>query len=261
VNTPSQDRFKALEQELQTLRGQLAFTQARLEEAEAVVQAIRSGQVDAMIVSTQAGQRVFTLQGADYIYQCLVEQMGEGAATVAEDGLILYGNQQLACLLNCPLNKVIGSYLNKFIASQDQKTFASLLQNIQEKEILTQELSLITEDEKLEIPVKFSLKQIKIDNLSINSIVITDITESKIKEATKLAQVLNQAIAAIVRYRAFPNNTWIFDYWSEGCEILLGYTAAELIADQNLWASRVYAEDLESIVTQSFEKFKQYKDN
>ncbi|NIO00054.1 MAG: hybrid sensor histidine kinase/response regulator, partial [Anaerolineae bacterium] len=68
---------------------------ARLEEAEETLRAIRSGEVDAVIVSGPQGEQVYTLKGADHTYRLLIEQMKEGAATLAAEGTILYCNRRL----------------------------------------------------------------------------------------------------------------------------------------------------------------------
>ncbi|WP_271253709.1 ATP-binding protein [Pseudanabaena sp. Chao 1811] len=259
----SQAHLEILRQEVESLRQQLADTQERLAVTEETLQAIRSGEVDAVVVSTSQGAQVFTLQGADYVYQCLVEQMGEGAATVSTEGLILYCNKQLSELLNCPLKNLIGAQLENFVAPQNRKEFGLMLQQSQQEATLTMELSLIGlvetkaqyQDQDIsknkEIPVKLSLKQFNLDQLVVNSIVITDITESKVKEATKLNQILKRAIATITNYQFYPDCTREFEYWSDGCEVLFGYTAAELMADQNLWASRVEPEDLKMLIAQT----------
>lgn len=271
----SQDHLEILRQEVESLRQQLAETKERLVVTEETLQAIRSGEVDAVVVSTSQGTQVFTLQGADYVYQCLVEQMGEGAATVSTEGLILYCNKRLAELLNFPLKNLIGSQLEDFVAPQDRQKFLLLLQQSEVETTLTMEVSLMgvaetkdidTDRRKIdinvdidrrqknrntEIPVKLSLRQFKLDELVVNSIVITDITESKVKEATKLNQILKQAIATITNYRFYPDCTREFEYWSDGCEVLFGYTAKELMADQNLWASRVEPEDLKTLLAQT----------
>jgi two-component system, cell cycle sensor histidine kinase and response regulator CckA len=95
--------------ELENLRQELAEVKERLKLAEETLQAIHSGEVDAIVVATKEGDRIFTLQSADHIYRHLIEQMGEGAATVSDPELILYSNQKLSELLNCPLNNLIGS--------------------------------------------------------------------------------------------------------------------------------------------------------
>ena len=69
---------------------------ARLEEAEATLDAIRRGEVDALIVAGPAGNQVYTLTDADRIYRTLIEEMNEGALTVAGDGMILYANRRFA---------------------------------------------------------------------------------------------------------------------------------------------------------------------
>lgn len=259
----SQAHLELLRHEVESLRQQLADTQERLAVTEETLQAIYLGEVDAVVVSTSQGTRVFTLQGADYVYQCLVEQMGEGAATVSTEGLILYCNKQLSVLLNCPLKSLIGAQLEDFVAYRDRKSFVQMLQQSQKEATLTMGLSLIsaveTEDRNKEIPVKLSLKQLQLDEIVVNSIVITDITESKVKEAAKLNQILKQAIATITNYRFFPDRSQEFNYWSDGCEVLLGYTAAELMADQKLWASRVESEDLETITAHTLVACQQNK--
>lgn len=88
----------------------------------------------------------------------------------------------------------------------------------------------------------------------INALV-TDITQGKIREATKLNQILNATNAVVIGYRIFTDESWIFDYWSEGCEQLFGYTATELIADQDLWISHVIPEDVAKIKPQIFTDF------
>jgi PAS domain S-box-containing protein len=69
----------------------------------------------------------------------------------------------------------------------------------------------------------------------------------------KLKRILDNAIATIASYWAFPDRSWTFNYWSVGCEKLLGYTAEELINDQNLFSSRIPREDLEQVIFAEFE--------
>ncbi len=67
--------------------------QARLDEAEETIRAIRAGEVDAVIVQGEAGEQVYTLHTADQPYRTLVEQMREGAAILAVSGDVLYCNR------------------------------------------------------------------------------------------------------------------------------------------------------------------------
>ena len=71
----------------------------RVKEAEETLNAIRDGEIDALVVAGAQGERVLTLQGADYSYRMLIEEMGEGALTLTLEGVIFYANPRLAEML------------------------------------------------------------------------------------------------------------------------------------------------------------------
>src|SRR5277367_6674302 len=91
----------------------------RLEEAEAVVEAIRNGIVDAVVVNAAPGESVYTLEGADRPYRLLVEAMQQGVAVVNPDGVILYCNPCLADLFKMSVEKVTGCSVAGFVAEAD----------------------------------------------------------------------------------------------------------------------------------------------
>ncbi len=70
---------------------------------------------------------------------------------------------------------------------------------------------------------------------------------------TKLNDILDSAISAISNYRVYADYRWHYEYFSAGQEIIFGYTAQELMADQNLWMSRVYPEDFQNVILPNFE--------
>src|SRR3977135_3011985 len=71
----------------------------RPEEAEQALQAIRSGEVDAIVVGGPAGDRVFTLAGADHDYRVLMDEMSEGVATLGNGGLVSYCHARFATIV------------------------------------------------------------------------------------------------------------------------------------------------------------------
>src|ERR1700728_4166257 len=81
---------------------------SRLREAEETLEAIRTGEVDAVVIAGSHGQQVYTLENADRPYRVLVEQMQEGAITLSESGIILYCNERFAALVASPHDSVIG---------------------------------------------------------------------------------------------------------------------------------------------------------
>ena len=100
---------------------ELEDARARLNEAEETLRTIRSGEVDALIVPGARGEQIFTLKSADYIYRMLIEEMNDGALTLAADGQILYANRRFAEMLKTPLEKVIGSTIHTWIAPDNQR--------------------------------------------------------------------------------------------------------------------------------------------
>src|ERR1700681_3963701 len=94
---------------------QVSDLHARIAELEKPLRAIRMGEVDGVLVSGPHGDQVFTLQGAEHPYRLMVETIDEGAATLADDGTVLYANRSFAEIFDVPLEKFIGSPLNDFV--------------------------------------------------------------------------------------------------------------------------------------------------
>ncbi len=111
---------KQLSVELEALR-------ARLAEAEETLDAIRSGEVDAVVVSGRNGEQIYTLKGAEYAYRALVELMNEGAAVIAADGAVLYSNRRLNDLVQLPAHEVVGRPVTALAAGDDQQEIQALV--------------------------------------------------------------------------------------------------------------------------------------
>lgn len=93
----------------------------RLSEAEETLNAIQNGQVDAVVVNGSKGTQVFTLEGSDYAYRILIEEMNEGVALLTTDLSIYYCNSKLASMLEVPLENMIGKPITDFIPSDQLK--------------------------------------------------------------------------------------------------------------------------------------------
>lgn len=113
--------------EIVELRARNRELEQRLAESEQTLEAIKSGEVDAILISTKEGDRIFTLKGAEEPYRILFEQMNEGAITVSEDGGILYTNQSFARVMRTSLEKVFGSNIEDYIEPAQIGSFRDLL--------------------------------------------------------------------------------------------------------------------------------------
>ena len=91
-----------------------------LQEANETLDAIRNGEVDAVVVGGPHGQVVYTLENADRPYRVLVEQMREGAVTLNAQGTVLYCNQSFAELIGLRNEVIVGEPIFGFVEDRGQ---------------------------------------------------------------------------------------------------------------------------------------------
>lgn len=106
---------------------EIAALRARLAEAEGTLQAIREGEVDAVVVSGSRGDRVFSLTGAESVYRQITETMSEAAFILSLDGRILFCNRQFSVLVRTPQEQVISRRLHDFVPAGRRNEMDALL--------------------------------------------------------------------------------------------------------------------------------------
>lgn len=171
--------------------------QARLEELEETLRAIRSGEVDALVVSGPSGERVFTLQGAEHPYRVLVESMNEGAATLTPDGMLLYANLRFAQMIAAPLEQLIGSSLYDIVQQPDECHLLDLLKKAEESPQKV-ECQLHIKGGS-DVPVYLSLSLLKEYDFRAISLIATDLSEQRQREL-ELARI-NAALQIEIEQR------------------------------------------------------------
>src|SRR5215203_689113 len=169
ANKETYNKREELEKELEDLRYQL-------EEANETIEAIRTGQIDALVVQGDNGHELYTLKSADHTYRVFIEKMTEGAVTLNKDGLILYCNSQFATMVNMPLSQVIGLEFSAFVAPEHSLQYRELFQKCW-KEDCKGEVLLLTGEKQ--IPVQLSLTILELDEGAALSIILTDLTVHK----------------------------------------------------------------------------------
>jgi len=103
---------------------------SRLVEAENNLHAIYSGEIDALLLADETGERrIFTLRSADAPYRALVERMQEGAATLSVTGDIVYCNQRFADLVGRPLEQVFGAAIGSFLPQPEGDILRAMLEH------------------------------------------------------------------------------------------------------------------------------------
>lgn len=148
----------------------------QLEEADEMIEAIRTGQIDALVVQGQKGHELYTLKTADQTYRVFIEKMTEGAVTLNAEGLILYSNSRFAEMLGRPLPQVTGMPFQTFVTAAYRDTLAGLMQKGWQAESKGE---VLLDNSDGPVPVLLSLTTLQLDEGISLSIILTDLTEQK----------------------------------------------------------------------------------
>jgi PAS domain S-box-containing protein len=175
-----------LHQALAQCREDNESLRAQLEELRETLAAIQNGSVDALVVDSPDGQRVYTLEGAEYVYRTLIERMQEGAVILTPGGTIHYCNRRFAELIHMPLEKVVGRPFADWVAAADRPALSELLSGGLER----LELVLHANDGAT-TPTTVSAIAVPGSGLSGMCLVVTDLTErlrdqARVSEAERL---------------------------------------------------------------------------
>ena len=155
--------------------------QASLQESKETLEAIRNGEVDAIVVT---GNRIYTLAGAEHPYRVYVEQMQEGAVTVGADGLILYCNQRFSDMIGAPLERVIGSVISPYLSTESWEKISAVVG----AESVAKHESVLRRRSGEEIPVNFTASKLCLADQNVICLVVTDLTSQKFDEELRLAK-------------------------------------------------------------------------
>ena len=171
--------------ELTRLRGQL-------EDLLAAFTAIRGGGVDAIMVGGPNEERLYTLTSADRPYRVIVEEMGEGAATVSERGVLLYVNRRLSTLIGRARRDLIGTDVTALVDPTDRSQLINLL-DAPAGHTNRAELNLAGRDGAT-IPALTSATGLDIDGVLVRCLVAADLS-SRRRHGREIADA-NVVIAA-----------------------------------------------------------------
>jgi PAS domain S-box-containing protein len=167
----------------------------RLQEAEDTINAIREGHVEALVVSASDGEQIYTLRTADQPYRLMVEQMREGALTLAADGTILYCNQRFAELMGRPAERIAGQALEDFLHPDDMPT----LQRVLNSASCRTEVQLKTADGAVN-PAQLSSITLNIDDVRTVAVVVTDLTHERTERGLRESNRLKDEFLATLSH-------------------------------------------------------------
>lgn len=163
---------------------------SRVLEIEEALTAIRNGEVDAIMVSGEKGEQVYSVSSAETPYRTFIEEMSEGAVTLTREGMILYCNPKFAEIVQAPYETVVGSTLSRFITPKDNSKLDSFLAQKTHKK---HDVLIVTLNNTLFLRLSIHLlpAYLQGDNYLL---IATDISDLKKNE-----NELNKIIAKLVR--------------------------------------------------------------
>lgn len=195
---------------------EIADLKSRLAEAEDTLRALRSGEVDALVVDGKSGAQVFTLKSAAEPYRLLVEQMREGAMTLSLDGVILYCNEAFADIVGKSAPRIIGSSALDYLCDRDFKHLAD------HRGCRGCEMS-IRKVTGGHAAVSVSSAPLLVDGEAVISVVVTDLSGHQL-------HLRHEAIVKSVGvpiYSLSPD--LIIENWNPGAEALYGFAPHEIV--------------------------------
>jgi PAS domain S-box-containing protein len=173
----------------------LAEVWAELRELQQMIEAIRTGKVDSLLIGPPGQEQVhFT---ADRSYRLIVAAMNEGAATVSTSWVILDANPRLGSMTGRDASELIGTPVLDLIAEAYRGRFARLL-DVAVGESARGEVDL-TGSDGTAVPVQLAVSGFDLDGMLVRCLVLTDLTAQRAAES--LVRALTAELEARVKRR------------------------------------------------------------
>jgi PAS domain S-box-containing protein len=150
----------------------------RLAESEATLQAIRNGEVDAIVVSGTEGDKIFTLTSAETPYRIIIEEMEEGAVTLSDQGTILFCNRRFAELVEIPPENIVGKNFDEFFPDYSIDRFNNIFA-LNPHGRITDETTIISNRSGKQVELHLSMCKLPYSIPGNICIIASDISELK----------------------------------------------------------------------------------
>lgn len=160
----------------QDLLAEIEQLRQQLGDANDTIEAIRNGEVDALVVAGKNGHELFTLHSADRTYRTFIEQMSEGAVTLNPDRIIVYCNSSFANMVGKLSRDVITSSFEKFVMTIDQIKVRDFIEKGWGQDVKGE--TFLNRD-GVSVPVQLSITSLNMDNGKALSIIVTDLSAQK----------------------------------------------------------------------------------
>jgi PAS domain S-box-containing protein len=178
--------------------------------------------------------------------------------TTFPQGQIVTVNSAFCCITGYGAEEVIGSRIAETAIWGGLDRYQELIEILQCNDSVSDyETTFCTKSGTLHTAL-LSAEIIKLEGQPYLLTIARDITDRKQLEQSlrsseaQLSTILNDACVSIASFRLFADRTWIYDYYSAGCQAIFGFTSEEMMTD--LWWSAVHPEDQQSIILPALDR-------
>ena len=190
--------------------------------AREALQAIRSAETDALVVSTADGDQLFSFTGVDRPYRLFVEATARGSLVASRDGVILSGNARIAEMSGIAREELIGSHLSVLFTEDPTASRCAAPPTDDAASPLEFVLRMRTGDE---LPVSVTASTIDLDGVPVTCLLVTDISQRRRSEEGNRfqAQLLDTVGEAII----VTDAQGVVTYVNRAAETLYGRSRTE----------------------------------
>jgi PAS domain S-box-containing protein len=203
------------------LKKEVVELRGKVRELEETLDAIRSGEVDAIIVSKDDTRQIYTLDGTDHPYRSLVENIQEGALTLSRTGMILYTNTRFAEMVQLSPDKVFGTSLVDHICPEHRTEIEEALSEIMRK---ASRIHVRIRQETGSLPALISMNPLSSDEDTKISVIITDRKDDEdcIRLQARMLDAVGDAVIAV-------DTSHRIIFWNEAATRTYGWGPEEVI--------------------------------
>jgi signal transduction histidine kinase/CheY-like chemotaxis protein len=162
------------------MTSELAELREQLREAHEIIEAVRNGTVDSLVIGPPGEEQVHPL-GSNRLYRLIIECMNEGAATVSAGGVILYVNPCFCQMVGRPASELVGTGVGELATTASRPTLAPLLA-VGPGDSARVELEL-TVPGRSPLAVVVSASGFKMDDAFFQCLLVTDLTARRQAES------------------------------------------------------------------------------
>jgi len=203
------------------LKKEVGELREKVRELEETLEAIRSGEVDAIIVSKGDVERVYTLEGTDHPYRALIDTIREGALTLSRTGMILFSNTRFEEMVQLSSDKVLGTSIFDHVCPEFQMEINEAVREIVRNSIRAR---VRIRQGSASLPVLISMNALTPDENTKISVIITDRKkdEERLHLQAHLLDAVGDAVIAV-------DSDHKIIFWNEAATRIYGWRPEEVI--------------------------------